>query len=41
MPETFPTLMEEVSVLEFRKEIIEVDKVFNRFGEVKVKLLLL
>jgi DNA mismatch repair protein MutS2 len=41
MPETFPTLMEDVSVLEFRKEIIDkVDKVFNRFGEVKVKLLL-
>lgn len=39
MPETFPTLMEEASVLEFRKEIIEkVDKVFNRFGEVKVRL---
>ena len=36
MPETFPTLLEEVSVLEFRKEIIDkVDKVFNRFGEVK------
>lgn len=36
MPETFPTLMEDVSVLEFKKEIIEkVDKVFNRFGEVK------
>jgi DNA mismatch repair protein MutS2 len=34
--------MEDVSVLEFRKEIIDkVDKVFNRFGEVKVKLLLL
>lgn len=36
MPETFPTLIEDVSVLEFRKEIIDkVDKVFNRFGEVK------
>ena len=34
--ETFPTLSEEVSVLEFHKEIIEkIDKVFNRFGEVK------
>ena len=36
MPETFPTLLQEVSVLEFKKEIIDkVDKVFNRFGEVK------
>lgn len=36
MPETFPTLIEDVSVLEFKKEIIEkIDKVFNRFGEVK------
>lgn len=36
MPETFPTLIQDVSVLEFRKEIIDkVDKVFNRFGEVK------
>ena len=36
MSETFPSLLEEVSVLEFRKEIIDkVDKVFNRFGEVK------
>lgn len=36
MPETFPQLLQEVSVLEFKKEIIDkVDKVFNRFGEVK------
>lgn len=34
--EAFPTLLEEVKDLEFRKEIIDkVDKVFNRFGEVK------
>ncbi|WP_187477956.1 endonuclease MutS2 [Amniculibacterium sp. G2-70] len=32
----FPILLSEVSALEFRKEIIEkIDKVFNRFGEVK------
>ncbi|WP_407404941.1 endonuclease MutS2 [Chryseobacterium sp.] len=36
MPDTFPQLLQEVSVLEFKKEIIDkVDKVFNRFGEVK------
>lgn len=36
MPETFFTLMEDVSMLDFKKEIIEkVDKVFNRFGEIK------
>lgn len=36
MPETFPTLLQDVSVLEFKKEIIDkIDKVFNRFGEVK------
>ncbi len=36
MPETFPTLLEDVSMLDFKKEIIEkVDKVFNRFGEIK------
>ncbi|WP_294203294.1 DNA mismatch repair protein MutS [uncultured Chryseobacterium sp.] len=36
MPETFPNLMEDVLLLEFKKEIIDkVDKVFNRFGEVK------
>lgn len=34
--ETFPTLTEQVKELVFRKEIIEkIDKVFNRFGEVK------
>lgn len=34
--ETFPQLLQEVQQLEFRKEIIEkIDKVFNRFGEVK------
>ena len=36
LSETFPTLLEEVKVLEFRKEIIDkIDKVFNRFGDVK------
>jgi DNA mismatch repair protein MutS2 len=36
LSEAFPTLLEEIKDLEFRKEIIEkVDKVFNRFGEVK------
>ena len=36
LSETFPTLLNEVKDLEFRKEIIEkVDKVFNRFGEIK------
>jgi DNA mismatch repair protein MutS2 len=36
MPDTFPTLTGDVSVLEFKKEIIDkIDKVFNRFGEVK------
>ncbi|MEC5395053.1 endonuclease MutS2 [Bergeyella sp. RCAD1439] len=36
LPETFPHLLEEVRHLEFRKEIIDkIDKVFNRFGEVK------
>lgn len=34
--ETFPLLLEEVLALEFHKAIIEkIDKVFNRFGEVK------
>ncbi len=34
--ENFPTLLDEIKDLEFRKEIIDkVDKVFNRFGEVK------
>jgi len=36
LSETFPVLLEEVKDLDFRKEIIEkVDKVFNRFEEVK------
>ncbi len=36
MSETFPTLLEQVKDLEYRKEIVDkVDKVFNRFGEVK------
>ena len=36
LAETFPTLNNEVQQLIFRKEIIDkVDKVFNRFGEVK------
>ena len=36
LSEVFPTLLEEIKELEFRKEIIDkVDKVFNRFGEVK------
>ncbi|RRQ46664.1 endonuclease MutS2 [Chryseobacterium sp. SC28] len=34
--ELFPTLLEEIKHLEYRKEIVEkIDKVFNRFGEVK------
>lgn len=34
--DTFPTLLDEVLQLEFRKEIIDkIDKVFNRFAEVK------
>lgn len=34
--ETFPILLEECQKMEFRKEIIDkIDKVFNRFGEVK------
>ena len=34
--ETFPTLLDEVLQLEYRKEIIDkIDKVFNRFAEVK------
>lgn len=34
--ETFPILLEEVQKLEFKKEIVDkIDKVFNRFGEVK------
>lgn len=36
MPDTFSVLLGDVSELEFRKEIIEkIEKVFNRFGEVK------
>jgi DNA mismatch repair protein MutS2 len=36
LPEIFPNLSENVKNLEFRKEIIEkIDRVFNRFGEVK------
>ncbi|MCG2792042.1 MAG: DNA mismatch repair protein MutS [Weeksellaceae bacterium] len=36
--ELFPTLLEEIKHLEFRKEIVEkIDKVFNRFGEVKTE----
>ncbi|CAD7798848.1 Endonuclease MutS2 [Chryseobacterium aquaeductus] len=36
MPDTFPKLMQDASALEYKKEIIDkIDKVFNRFGEVK------
>ncbi len=36
LAETFPILLEEVQKLDFKKEIVEkIDKVFNRFGEVK------
>jgi len=36
LAETFPILLEEVQKLEFKKEIVDkIDKVFNRFGEVK------
>ncbi|SHJ97569.1 endonuclease MutS2 [Epilithonimonas mollis] len=36
LSEAFPTLLEEIKDLEFRKEIIDkIDKVFNRFGEIK------
>ncbi|MBW7676449.1 endonuclease MutS2 [Chryseobacterium chendengshani] len=36
MPDTFPNLMQDASALEYKKEIIDkIDKVFNRFGEVK------
>ena len=36
LAETFPILLEEVMQLEFKKEIVDkIDKVFNRFGEVK------
>ena len=34
--ETFPILLEEVQKLEYKKEIVDkIDKVFNRFAEVK------
>lgn len=36
LAETFPILLEEVVQLDFKKEIVDkIDKVFNRFGEVK------
>lgn len=36
LAETFPILLEEVQKLDFKKEIVDkIDKVFNRFGEVK------
>jgi DNA mismatch repair protein MutS2 len=36
LTETFPILLEEVMQLDFKKEIVDkIDKVFNRFGEVK------
>lgn len=36
LAETFPILLEEVMQLDFKKEIVyKIDKVFNRFGEVK------
>lgn len=36
LPETFPHLLEEIKDIEYHKEIVEkIDKVFNRFGEVK------
>ena len=38
LSEIFPTLLEEIKHLEFRKEIVDkIDKVFNRFGEVKTE----
>lgn len=38
LSEIFPTLLEEIKHLEFKKEIVEkIDKVFNRFGEVKTE----
>jgi len=38
LSEIFPTLLEEIKHLEFKKEIIDkIDKVFNRFGEVKTE----
>jgi len=36
LAETFPILLEEVMQLDYKKEIVDkIDKVFNRFGEVK------
>lgn len=36
LKETFPTLQDEVKELDYRKEIIDkIDRMFNRFGEVK------
>lgn len=36
LAETFPILLKEVMQLDFKKEIVDkIDKVFNRFGEVK------
>jgi DNA mismatch repair protein MutS2 len=36
LAENFPILLEEVMQLDFKKEIVDkIDKVFNRFGEVK------
>ena len=38
LSELFPTLLEEIKDLEFKKEIVDkIDKVFNRFGEVKTE----
>lgn len=38
LSEIFPTLLEEIKDLEFRKEIVDkIDKVFNRFGDVKTE----
>lgn len=38
LSEIFPTLLEEIKHLEFKKEIVDkIDKVFNRFGEVKTE----
>ena len=38
LSEIFPTLLEEIKHLVFRKEIVDkIDKVFNRFGDVKTE----
>ncbi|MBO6200915.1 MAG: DNA mismatch repair protein MutS [Chryseobacterium sp.] len=38
LSEIFPTLLEEIKHLEFKKEVVDkIDKVFNRFGEVKTE----